>query len=357
MDNFYSIDVGVLGAGLTNQIGFIITGILYAKLNRQQFVILGDFNCNYNTISYCSIGTIIDLSYLNKYLEKYNIHVIDRTKTSVDIISVKYGTRGYIYDITNQIKDNFMPNGKLLIKKNVYLNDIVGDPAVGSKKFLYVKYCVDGKIATAIYDENRQSDISINLEQVPRVLEYHWIAPCDLDLYDEILKNIRFTKQFYDIAEKYISSLELTPKVNLLHLRDDDNDAINFWSQKNGMVPFEFKELLTKKYIDLIDKYFSPEDNVLVLTGNTNSKVLEYMKEKGYSYHVSAKSFPTGRELNAIVDLLTASACTNTFIGNINPVSLHGSTFSYLIWKRINDNTKKIFIDLDRIKDDEVVLN
>ena len=58
---------------------------------------------------------------------------------------------------------------------------------------------------------------------------------------------------------------------------------------------------------------------------------------------------------NAIIDLLVSSCCNNIFIGNFNITNLNGSSFSYYIWKLMKDDVLKIFIDLDKIYDDEVL--
>jgi hypothetical protein len=122
------------------------------------------------------------------------------------------------------------------------------------------------------------------------------------------------------------------------------------------MPVFQFKDMLTLKYVALIEKYFSKEDIVVVLTSNLQSPVLAYMQKAGYRVALTDKSLVKGRELNAIIDLLISNTCNNVFIGNINPHDFHGSTFSYLIWKRLSENTTKVLVDLDQIKRDEYTI-
>lgn len=355
MDNFQFVRVGMMGCGLTNQIGFIISGIMYAKLQRKQFVILDDFNCNFNTISPRPISEIIDLDYLNQFLTRFDIHVLDKHNISVEVLSVKYGSLGTVIDITNETKKRFLVNGKLLIHKGININDIKGDPVPGITKHLFIKYRVNDTITNAIWKENPSEDINLDVSTLRALVDFSWMAPYDTELYDAILQHIRFQPEFTTIAQNILMEFQLTPRVNILHLRDDE-DAINFWGSINKMPIFEFKDKLTSKYISLIKKHFDPQDSIIVLTSNLGSPVLKFLYENGYQVNVSDKSHVQGRELNAILDLLLSNSCTNTFIGNINPENFHGSTFSYLILRQLSLTTTKVLIDLDEIDHNESII-
>jgi len=82
---------------------------------------------------------------------------------------------------------------------------------------------------------------------------------------------------------------------------------------------------------------------------NTDNKVTKWMTANKYEFVQMDKTMITGREVNAIVDLLISTKCNNVFIGNINPHNYHGSTFSYTIFNALKPHVKKICIDNDDI--------
>ena len=81
------------------------------------------------------------------------------------------------------------------------------------------------------------------------------------------------------------------------------------------------------------------------------------MSKNNYIYKFSEKFFDD-REKNAIVDLLLYKKCNNIFIGNYNPFStdFSGSTFSYYVSTLLENKIKKIYVDIDKINDDEYVI-
>ena len=71
------------------------------------------------------------------------------------------------------------------------------------------------------------------------------------------------------------------------------------------------------------------------------------LKKEGYSYFTTPKNFFNGREQHAIVDLLIGEMCTGTFIGNWNHSRNVGSSYSYVLGKRIKDpNAKQVYVDM-----------
>ena len=93
----------------------------------------------------------------------------------------------------------------------------------------------------------------------------------------------------------------------------------------------------------------------IILSYSNNNKVINYLSINNYKYTFIPKKLYLGREMNALIDLLISKNCNNLFIGNFNMNGLNGSSFSYLIAKKLNGNIKCIFIDIDHIKDNIVI--
>lgn len=95
--------VGGIGRGLSNELGGIITGIMYAHLRKKKFLILDDFYKSYNVESPCPISDIIDLDDLNLKLSDLNLYIVDKNNINIKILNVKYGTGNRYIDITDTI--------------------------------------------------------------------------------------------------------------------------------------------------------------------------------------------------------------------------------------------------------------
>lgn len=181
---------------------------------------------------------------------------------------------------------------------------------------------------------------------------FGWINDINKELFDDILLNIRFCHDFIEKADSFIQKIG-DKKTNVIHLRLED-DAIIHWSKKNDMSEIEFKQYIEDKYIELIKLHIDKNDETIILSSSSKNGVIDFFEREGYSYKFTEKHF-AGREKNAIVDLLISKRCNNIFIGNFNPVNLNGSSFSYYISKSLQNDVKKIMIDLDRIRDVEII--
>lgn len=342
MDNIIEyININEGGLGLTNQIGYIITGIMVGILNRKKYIVISKFRSQYNNEKTVPISEIIDLDKISK---NFNVTVIDVTYFNFKLISIKYGVYDNSIDITDVINEN--------IPKSLELNNLKGDPAPNIVKNLFVTYEINGVRDSSIYSENRTDDLNFTLNNF-KYKTFRWISTYNIDLYNKILTNIKFNDKFYDLAKKFMQPFE---KLNIVHLRKEE-DALMFWSKKNSMSINMFENKLHEKYIELFDKYIKKEDLTIILTSNQKScRTINYLINNGYNIKLTDKYFDDQRELNAIVDLLISEYCNNVFIGGINPINYHGSTFSYLIWKRLSSDVKKILFDLDNINQEEFVL-
>jgi len=279
--------------GLCNQLLSLVSAILFCIRAKKELLIVDKFLTEINTNSYCSISQVFNLIEINKYLNKYNLRIMD----------------GFNVD-----SSAFIP--------------ISWDVITLAKKHNNVRL---------------------------------------LAFIDEIYSNLYFSKYLMNYAFSFISEkLNYIPvmddesehgdiehvnkKINVIHLRIEE-DGIDHWSAQNNMNQQVFKRILTAKYIELVTNYIQKEDTTLVLTGDIDNDVVQFMKENEYNIMFIDKKFDTkqpARELNAIVDLIIGRYCNNVFIG------CDGSTFSKLLLKYIPDesehgNIEKITLDLNNI--------
>jgi len=249
--------------------------------------------------------------------QKYKLLIVDKFLTEIN--SNTYCSISYVFDL--KLMNNYLK------KYNLYIVDGFN---INSRAFRPISWDV----------------ITLAKEYNNRIL---------LSFIDEIYKNIYFQEKFIKYSNKFINEniTDINNKsVNVIHLRIED-DALKHWSSINYMTVIEFKQMLINKYINLINEYIKKDDITIILSGEINNKVVDYMKKYNYNVIFVDKKFDTRektRELNAIIDLMIGKYCNNVFIG------CGGSTFSELLHKKINDtNTsgstiKKYMFDLNNIK-------
>lgn len=352
----YYSKIGNLRAGFTNQIFAFITSIINAYKKGEKVVVVDNFLDDINKLTYTPISKIFNINEINAFLQKkYNIIVIDKNDIQFEIISFKYGTNETNYiDLTDFIKTHYYSNNKLFIDKHCSFNEMNGDPCFGVVKKFIMKYKINGYYIEEIYDENLKSNIEINFDG-PYIFNLGWLDSFNDNMFDKILTNITYNTDIVIKSELILNKINKNKKINVIHLRLE-NDAILHWSKQNNITPNIYKEYLEKKYIDLIKKYLSETDENIIVSSSLSNGVIDFLNQNNYNYKFIDKFFDD-REKNAIVDLLVSKCCNNIFIGNFNIKNRNGSTFSYYIWKCINENVTKIYIDLDKIYDMEVIVN
>ena len=330
----YYSKIGNPGAGFTNQIIALITSIINAYKKGCKIVIVDNFLNDINKETFTPISEIFNLNQINVFLKNYDIVLVDKDNIQFELLSAIYGADNTI-DLTNELRGS-----KLVV--NYPYNNIKGDPCPGIVKKLVIKY----KIGEHYFEESYNENAFINIHfDGPYLFTFGWINSFNDNMFDKILKNIVYNDTFI-----LKSQINITGKINVIHLRLE-NDGIVHWSKQNNITPNEYKEILEQKYIQLIEKYISKTDENIIMSSETN-KVIDFLHENNYKYRFGEKG--EDREKNAIVDLLISKYCNNIFIGNFNIKKSNGSTFSYYMGKCMN-NVSKIYIDLDRIHDNEVI--
>ena len=339
--------------GLCNQLMALISGISAGIEEKKTIVIVDDFNPQIQSLgpmATVAAKTVFDFDAMNILLSKYSIQLIDKHDVSYSILSIHYGTDDIRYDITEEINHLFLTGSILYIPALTDLNSLKGDPVPNIEKHLYLKYLIAGHIFEDTFRENNglQTAIVCNIGSMPFTYQFPWIKPHNHQMFDEFTKYIQFNPSFLQLTDDFLSTIQNAPTdLNVIHVRNEE-DGIQWWSKQNGMSPDAYKEALESKYISLITTHIPKDKPLIILTYDTESSVLRYLKENKYNYYTTPKTLG-GREQNAIVDLLIGSRARNVFIGNFNTDKLRGSSFSYTILQLLHENTKRYMIDLDDI--------
>jgi len=346
---FYS-SIAIKKTGLTNQIFALIASVIIAHKNNHKVVVFDSFLNDYSKNKYTAISHIFNINQINTFLrEKYNIIITDKYNTSFQISHVKYGTETNNIDITEYVIKNFYKNNTLRINKNTNFNNILGDPCVGMEKKIFLNYKINGYQIEEIYEENLKNNISIDFFNSKYVYPLNATNFSNNYMFQDILKNIYYNNFFLEKSDNILKQFDSNKKINVIHLRLE-NDAIKHWSKMNNSSEETFKSYIENKYIQLFKKYISSTDQNILLSSTLNTSVVNFLLENNYNFKFIPKFFDD-REKNAIVDFLVSKCCNNIFIGN------GGSTFSFYIEKSIQNKVKMIYIDLDKIYNDECVFD
>jgi len=349
----YYSKIGIAGAGLSNQIFSLITSIIIAYRNNEKVVIIDNFLNDFSKKNYTPISQIININEINIFLKKYyDIIIVDKYNTKLVINSIKYGTKDNNIDLTEHYMHSFK-NSILRINKDTNFNNIKGDPCFGIVKNIYLNYTINDYEIEEIYNEYLKNDISIDILNSEYLHTLNWVNPLYRNMFENILPIIQYNNDFIDKSCHILKEIDMNNKINIIHLRLE-NDGIQHWSGMNGMSEIDFKNYIDNKYIKLIEKYISKTDQNIIVSQSLDNTVINYLIQNNYNFKFNNKYFED-REKNAIVDLLTARHCNNVYIGNFNIEQLNGSTFSYYIGKIVNKDVKKIYIDLDRIHNNEQI--
>jgi len=170
---------------------------------------------------------------------------------------------------------------------------------------------------------------------------FDWIYRHNKDKFEEFTQYIRFQKRFYDLANSFIKTIGSS--YNCVHLRVEDDVVSHVVSYYNKNKEDVINELHTI-YVESITKNISTDLPIVILCGDKNNSVIQYLRNNNYKL-LQCEKLLEGRELNAIVDLIIGASTTESFISNYNAENMIGSSFSYTILQLLN-NCKTIFCGL-----------
>ena len=350
----YYSKIGVEGAGLTNQLFCLITSIIIAYKEGHRAVIVDQFRNDIKQNTCTSIADIFDITKINIFLKQhYNIIILDKNNTSFQLLEVLYGANVNYIDITDYIIQQYVKNNKLIIPKELWFNNIKGDPCPGIIKNVILKYKLNDYVIEEIYNEYLKTDIIIDFDCEYKYT-FGWIDSFNNNMFEKILTNIKYNDDLIYKADFVLKEINLKKHVNIIHLRLEE-DGIVHWARQNCMEQNDYRAYLEKKYIYLINKYVDKNDENILLSHSFSNGVIDYLNNNNYNYRFINKFF-NEREKDAIIDFLVSKCCNNIFIGNFNIEKYLGSTFSYYVGKCMADDVVKIYIDLDRIYDAEGVI-
>ena len=364
------LEPSFIDSGLTNQLYFIIYGIIDCINTKKTNFIINNFRLESMTDKFCNIGDILNIHYLNILLKEYNITVFDKSDISFSIDQITYGLDENKIDITSHTLSRFYNNNKLVIPAHTVLNDINGDPYPNKMKYLFINYTINGITTEECYSEYIYNDIVVNLQNPTNIHKWEQIDNCYINnrqLFDTFLKKIQFSPRLAEHSENtllidrqqkyvYFNDVNFTnKKINVIHLKVENN-ILDHIPSHNKMTKEEYDIALQNKYIMMIEKYFSKNDIIFVLSYDLDNNVVKFLKDNEYEFYYTKKNIFDGREKHAIIDLHVGQKCNNYFIGNWNFDKSNGSIYSYLLYVR-NDAIKNIFIDMYDIKECELIKN
>jgi hypothetical protein len=280
----------------------------------------------------------IELTNGIRILDKYN-----HNNSCLLILEARYGLVEKYIDVKNMVYTHFLKNNELKIEKGIDLNFYFTDPCPGVLKELKLKLLVNNTIVEIIRNEIFFKDNEIIVVNNKNKIKN------DVNLNTHFINlDFVFVPQIIQLANDFINHymISVNQNINVLHLRIKE-EAINYWSYYNGIGNVVYSNLLENKYIDLIQKYFNKNDNIIVLTYDTNNSVINYLQENNYHFFVREnKIYDT--KFETAIDMQIGFNCNNIFIGNTN------SKFTQIINSKIK-NKKSVLINLKNIG--EIVVN
>jgi hypothetical protein len=367
-DNVLFCKVGFPRTGLCNQLYNIANVLTMSVVQRgNKVVILDDFITDINTLEVKPSCYVLDIDKCNTILKPYKITMIYKNNITMKLEKVEYGLRHIqVEDITEKVKNHFWKNNHLFIPQGTSLNDYVEkDPCPMKCKQLYVYYSLNGVLLQRIFHERNL--VHLNPVEIKhcnydfKACSYvhgpnePWLTRINRDdsreltiIFDSFLSKLHFDKYYYDKATAFYHSLGEFNRINLIHLRNED-DAIAHWSKLNNMSENDYREKYETHVLESVGQYIDKTDHTVILTSFVeNNPVIEKLKEEGYKIFCRNNE-PIGREMNAIIDFLFGRFCNGIFIGNCNTETWQGSTFSYAIYNQLDSGIKSIFINMDDI--------
>ncbi len=344
MNFIYPIKSQNIDSGLCNQIQFILGGMVKAREEGLNILLMEKFLCDINNHDMVvPFSEIFDMEKMNEILnKKYQIYIFDASKMNLNLQSIKIDDNEVLYDILKDI----VIDSKLYISKeyifekykdrnyviNIYLK-------IDDKTFNLYTNLKNGKI-------EKELKIDLNYNNIEFEVGSIWNKE-NTKLFEELTNYIYFQKKFYIVVEEWLEKNNLKNKIyNTLHLRIED-DAIEHWSKQNNMDKKTYKEELIKKYKYLIKKYFDNKIPLVLLTYDLNNEVIDYLKKKKYKIYFRDKKKEDGREINALYDFLIGEKTEGIYMG-----SLCSSFTQILFFRRMFKNIVVFF--LSKIKDEEL---
>jgi hypothetical protein len=355
--SFYFLDVPYLNTyGLCNQLYSIVGMCSYALENNIKYIFINHFLKEINTDNYCPISEIIDIKQTNLLLKKYNYDLVlfDYQKFNFVINYVKYGNNQFNIDVTDIAVSKFRNKNNFVMLTSDNLLKIFGIQSIDQDTFIYINFQVDETVFNYTLDCTRngflKTNININLNNVMFSSSKRYFNACTS--FINLLRNIPFSDNIVSKANDYFKSFDNTKKINVIHLRLED-DAVQHWGMENNYKDFSlYKQNVENKYIDLIKKNISKDDITILICYDYNNNVVKYLNKNKFNYFKTPK-FDNNRDVSAIIDMHIGQYCNNVYIG------VFESTFSFTLLTRIYNKTnfKPLMFELNNLDNDPISLD
>jgi len=324
-------------SGLCNQLYSIAKTCVDCNKNNIKYIFMNKFLKQINSNNYCNISEIIDLKKTNLYLKKYNITLFDYFNLKLTVNTVICNNK----NVTDIFISKFKNDNTFIIKKDVNIYDHISknDDSILNNK-MYLEFQIDETPfkywINILKNGCLECEININFDNQ---MNFDLITPVQNDNSKEfvdVLRNIYFCENISTISNNFvIENIDIKQKINAIHLRLEE-DAIKQWAKESNYTDLQlYKKEVEKKYIEIINNHINKNDITLLICGDYNNAVVEYLDKYKYNT-IKTPKFDTNRDVAAIYDLLIAQTCNNVY------VCIYESSFSFTVLNRINDRTNII---------------
>lgn len=331
-----------LDSGLCNQLYSLIGYICYCINNNINILFIDKFYKSVQTNYYCDISNILNINFINKYLSKYNIFLVDSKNFifNIDCVSLFNKNNIKIHDITNEITNQFLQNNNFSIYSDTPLNFIINN----DEYFLKIKYKINDGFFEEMYTiKNKKLTTNILYNFNELFYNIYPVIGYKSDIFWDILKNIEFIEEFTNTANFIKTNINHDEilKINCIHLRIE-NDFISHYSKAFSVNENIIKNAIEYQFIKMIKEKINKNELTIVLTGDLNNNVIDYLINNNYLFRTIPKLY-NHRELNAIIDLEVGLMCNNTLI------IVFESSFSYTLMNKIKHDVKKYQLSYEAI--------
>lgn len=337
MKNILYIQPNWFGTGLSNQLFFIIYGIINAIKNENKILIIDKFRQEPLKESMCYISEIIDIKDLNNLLKTFNVEVMDRKDIKFSISKITYGADNNYFDITDCILKNFYSlntthggyiplqcysnfENSIVISNKLHYDNVeknISEHTDNSKIKLYpVNILVNlFYFFESVFPDKYQNNSIIyseneNIADLEKLLVFNPIVLVDQSASNKIIQNNNYHVFYLNKSNLvlYIPNVHLnafTDELKYYLIKDiNDNNILDYDNLINLCIMVknagpQFEDMLKQNY-DLIDQW------TILDTGSTD-ETLDIInrvlvgKKRGTLYQEPFINFKDSR--NRLLDL------------------------------------------------------
>lgn len=327
------------GSGFANQMYIYANSVLHAATNGINIIFYTRFLKQIHTNEYCNIGDIIDIPKMNKYLQKYNVIMVDYYNYTFKIESIQYGTNAFKINASDTLNIenidktyNFKEITKLLSNAHYKKYSI---PINTTQTQLFLTWTLDGILYSSshkVINNFLEDDINYKFNTMNSLtFKPHF---SNSPIFYDVKANIAFKSEFNEKIVPFMKDIvKDTNKINCIHLRLED-DAVQSWANETNTESKVFKKRIEDKYINEIINKIKKDDLTIILSHNYDNNVIRFLEKNKYNF-IATPIWSDFRDISAIYDLHVGEYCNNIYI------CVFESSFSYLLLHRIKHKIKE----------------